>query len=135
MMESEIKEWNIIDDRRGAPRHKVRLLSAISPVAPPVSTGQDSTLPTLIGHTHDLSRTGLAIEVPTNRINGQALDETRSPVSILLDLDTERIKLEARPVHCRPLPEASEGYLIGVQVTKTKDKNWPRYVKYVYGLH
>jgi hypothetical protein len=131
---------------RRATRHDAqldaRLLFQISIAQTPIAVEQASSRTTipgtlkLIGHTRNISETGLAFIVPSLRIGAQFAHVIGSRLRITLFLPSGHVEIHAMPVRYEQLPpEASErGYLIGVRITRMADDEWVRVVEYVRSL-
>ena len=82
-------------------------------------------MPTLAGHTRDISNNGLALIVPAIRIGGQYLVGEDRLLQIALELPSGPIQLEATSARYERLDEEGNelGYLIGVHITKISDQH------------
>jgi hypothetical protein len=118
----------LVGNRRRAPRFVTRLeagLALTSTTLPNAKnrvqgTGQPLTL---VGHTRDISATGLALIMPAIRIGGQYITGQNHRLTIQLKLPAGQIEVEATPVRYSPADEgpANTGYLIGVQINGMSD--------------
>ena len=112
-------------EKRNAPRHRaqrtIRLLFSLSVIDANLSAGQHRPL-TLIGHTRDVSASGLGLVVPSLKINGKDLIHGGRALLIELELPSGPIKLQGVPVRHKQLDEQEEegeiGYLLGVRITQ-----------------
>lgn len=83
----------------------------------------------LVGHTIDISETGIALVVPIAEIDESYLTGEHSKLSIELYLPDGAIKITARPVRYKLLDESfredvfTKGYLIGADITKISDRD------------
>lgn len=135
----------VSSDPRRATRHAAqldaRLLFQMS-IAQPVAdeqAGSTTTIPRtlkLIGHTRNISETGLAFIVPSLRIGDRFAHVIGSRLRITLFLPSGHVEIYATPVRYEQLPpESSErGYLIGVCIIEMADDEWVRVVEYVRSL-
>lgn len=105
-------------NRRRAPRYRVRLSVSVSPVqaAKParVSTGRNA----LYGYTRDISSSGLALILPSIRINNLYLTGEDRMLEILIEHEDEPIVVYGVATRYEKLDEeeADKGYLIGVRI-------------------
>lgn len=127
------------DEPRRATRHEAqldaRLLFTVSsadgeagPTAPRILK--------LVGHTRNISETGLAFIVPSIRIGEQFAGVIGSSMRITLYLLSGHVEIHATPVRYEHLPasDPERGYLIGVRITEMADDEWVRMVEYVRTL-
>ena len=103
--------------------------------APGADAGGPRALPLLpmVGHTRDISETGLAIVV-TSDSPGSPRDElVGRELQIVLDLPDGLTHLRCTVVRYKELAaeEGEEGYLIGVRITEMNDKDWVHMVRYI----
>ena len=103
--------------------------------------GDDASLPAppplrLVGHTRNISETGLAFIVPTLRIGDEFAHVIGSRLLIRLYLPAGHVEIHATPVRYEQLSQSSSerGYLIGVRITEMTDNEWVRMVEYVRSL-
>lgn len=120
-------------DRRRAPRFKAQLKARL--LFSMVLSGGESVADRaagklhLVGHTIDISETGVALVVPIAEIDESYLTGEHSKLSIELYLPDGAIKITARPVRYKLLDESvsedvfTKGYLIGADITKISDHN------------
>ena len=87
----------------------------------------------LVGHTRNISETGLAFIVPSLRIGEQFVPLLNSRMLITLYLPSGYVEIHATPVRYEQLPaqDPERGYLIGVRITEMADEEWVRMVEYV----
>jgi hypothetical protein len=90
----------------------------------------------LVGHTRNISETGLAFIVPTLRIGDEFAQVIGSRLLIRLYLPSGHVEIQATPVRYEQLsPSSAErGYLVGVRITEMADHEWVRMVEYVRTL-
>ena len=136
---ARLREW--VGDRRLSPRlkaqRKVRLLFSISLLDEAKTDQSRARLLPLEGHTRDISRTGLALVVPTIRIGDRYLTDEQCTLRIvLLDLPTGQVELKAVPVRYRQLDETEGviGHLIGVRITEMSKGDRERFNEYLHLL-
>jgi len=109
-------------DRRTA-RRSVRLPLTVSLVNKNKRSNGGRALPTLSGHTKDISNNGLALIVPAIRIGGEYLVGEDRLLQIVLELPSGPIQMEAASARYERLDEEGDklSYLIGVHITKISD--------------
>lgn len=123
-------------DRREAPRCEVRLKIVIrfssSLSAEAVKSATEAG--EIIGESINLSETGLAVCVPSNRIGNRFLIIAGCKLYITLTLPTGPVQMHATPRWCDRLATAERSgcYLIGLRVTEMDDEQWVRLVRYVH---
>lgn len=133
------------NERRGASRYgaqlDARLLFQISvePTNGSSNGGASGAAPhtlRLVGHTRNISETGLAFIVPTLRIGDRFAHVIGSQLRITLYLPSGHVEIRATPVRYEQLPpgDAERGYLIGVKIIEMADDQWVRMVEYVRSL-
>src|ERR1041385_1685445 len=105
-----------IGNRRRSRRVRARLTFTLSLSDPRVSTNGERRLPSLDGHTHDVSTTGLALIVPAIRIGEHYLAGTDRKLYVKLDLPTGPVEMKVAPVRYVSL-EDDRGDLIGARVS------------------
>ena len=127
-------------EQRAAPRHparrEIRLLFSLSVLDADMSAGQRPL--TLLGHTRDVSASGLALVVPRISIHGRDLIHSERALLIELELPTGTIKLQGVPVRYERLEEREEGetgYLLGVRIKGISAHARAELNKYLRTLH
>ena len=128
-------DWEV--DRRFAARHKVhraaRLLFTV--VRPELEASLNSAPDSLsvIGHTRDISSTGLSLVVPGLHVRDAELFGSEGAMHLTLSLPTGIIDIEALPVRYEWLSEPSENrsYLIGARITGIRDDERARFEEYL----
>jgi DNA-binding response OmpR family regulator len=125
-----------IIDRRVAVRHSVqraaRLMFTSAPSDP--SSG-DSVQPTpaIIGHTRDISATGLGLVVPGVHDSDTKFFGVREPLRIFLSLPLAMIDVEVSPVRYEWLGErgGKRSYLIGAHITGMSEDDSAHFNEYL----
>jgi len=122
---SEVSDFGVIE-RRSAVRYNVeraaRLLFTTAPSA--VSADQSAQpTPSIIGHTRDISATGLSLIVPGVHENDLKFFGQRGSVRIILSLPTTMIDIELEPIRYEWLFAQGEkrGYVGGASITNISD--------------
>jgi hypothetical protein len=119
-----------IGNRRGSKRVRARLSFTLSLSDPRVSTNGARRLPTLDGHTLDVSTTGLALVVSAIRIGEHYLAGNDRKLHIKLELPTGPVELKVATVRYESLDDES-GYLIGARIIEMSDSDRVRFEQYV----
>ena len=125
-----------IGDRRRHKRVRARLTFRISLSDPRVSSNGGRRLPTVDGHTMDISSTGLALVVPAIRIGGHYLAGADRKLYVKLELPSGPVEMKVSTVRYESLEESHEesGYLIGARIAEMSDPDRARYAAYVARL-
>lgn len=125
-----------IGNRRHHKRVRVHLAFKISLSDPRVNSNGARRLPTLYGHTLDISRTGLALVVSAIRIGEHYLAGADRKLYIKLELPSGPVEMKVTTVRYESLEESSEesGYLIGARITEMLDRDRDSYEAYVAKL-
>lgn len=127
----------IVADRRRLPRYETRRSARLFDAQMP-DTGGPAVLPLLpmVGHTRDISETGLAIVVTSDLPGSQRDAIIGRELRIVLDLPSGLTHVRGTVVRAQPLPaeESEKGYLIGVRITQMNDKDWVHMVRYIVKL-
>jgi PilZ domain-containing protein len=125
-----------LGNRRRHKRVRIRLACRISLSDPRVNTNGGRRLPTLDGHTLDISSTGLALVVPAIRIGEHYLAGADRKLYIKLDLPTGPVEMKVATVRYESLEESREesGYLIGARIAEMSDQDRASYVAHIARL-
>ena len=119
-----------IGNRRNCRRVRVRLSFTLSLSDPRVNSNGSRRLPTLNGHTLDVSATGLALIVPAIRIGEHYLAGAERELHIKLELPSGPIEMKVGTVRYESL-EDENGYLIGARILEMSDADKVSFEKYV----
>ena len=124
---------HFIGNRRRCKRVRVRLSFRLSLADPRVSSNGARRLPTLAGHTLDVSTTGLALIVPAIRIGEHYLAGSDRRLHLKLELPNGPVEMKLATVRYESLDESQEetGYLIGARIVEMDDKDRASFDKYV----
>jgi len=125
-----------IGHRRRTKRAQVRLNFTLRLSDPRATSNGSRRIPTIDGHTLDVSTTGLALIVPAIRIGEHYLvgDDRRLHVS--LELPHGQVELNVAPVRYESLEEDQEetGYLIGTRIIDMSSADRAQFDEYVATL-
>lgn len=128
----------VAGNRRRARRYRVRLSVEISllGVKSSAESAQSRRPLKVLGHTRDLSETGLALIVPTIRAGEHYLTGEGRRLLVALDHPHGPILLEVSPVRYEQLDESETetGYLIGARITEMSDADRTRFKAYLEGM-
>ena len=125
-----------IGNRRNSKRVQTRLSFTLRLSDPRVSSNGSRRLPTLDGHTLDLSSTGLALVVPAIRIGEHYLTDSDRRLHVKLDLPSGPVEMTVTAVRYESLDESQEesGYLIGARISEMADSDRASFEAYVTKL-
>lgn len=119
-----------IGNRRGSKRVQARLSFTLSLSDPRVGANGFRRLPTLNGHTMDVSITGLALVVPAIRIGEHYLAGADRRLHVKLELPSGPVEMKVVTVRYENLEDGS-GYLIGARILEISDSDRVSFDKYV----
>ena len=109
---------------------RARLSFTLSLSDPRVSSNGVRRLPTLDGHTLDVSTTGLALIVPAIRIGEHYLAGGDRKLHVKLELPSGPVEMKMAAVRYESL-EDDTGYLIGARILELSDTDRVSFEKYV----
>jgi len=119
-----------IGNRRQAKRVRARLSFTLSLSDPRVSSNGSRRLPTLQGHTLDVSTTGVALVVPAIRVGEHYLAGNERRLHIRLELPDGPVEMTVASVRYESLEDES-GYIIGARIIEMSDSDRTTFEKYV----
>jgi len=122
-----------IGNRRRSKRVRARLSFTLSLSDPRVSMNGSRRLPSLDGHTLDVSITGLALVVPAIRIGEHYLAGADRKLHVKLDLPGGPGEMKVVTVRYEDLEDGG-GYLIGARILEISDADRASFEKYVAKL-
>ena len=122
-----------IGNRRRHKRVRTRLGFTLSLSDPRVSSNGARRLPSLKGHTLDVSATGIALIVPAIRIGEHYLAGSDRHLHLKLELPNGPVEMKLSTVRYESLDEMQEetGYLIGARIIEMSDEDRAAYNEYV----
>jgi hypothetical protein len=125
-----------IGNRRRAKRIKVRLPFTVRLAKRLLSPNGARRVPSLDGHTLDISTSGLALIVPAIRIGEHYLVGEDRRLQLTLELPVGPVEMEVAPVRYESLEEheTETGYLIGVRIVGISDEDKAQYNLYIKRL-
>jgi hypothetical protein len=119
-----------IGNRRRTKRVRTRLNFTLSLADPRVNSNGSRRLPSLQGHTLDVSTTGLALVVPAIRIGEHYLAGADRQLHVKLELPSGPVEMKVAPVRYESLDDES-GYVIGARIVEMSDTDRTSFEKYV----
>jgi hypothetical protein len=119
-----------IGNRRRCKRVRARLAFTLSLSDPRVSRNGARRLPSLDGHTLDISSTGLALVVPAIRIGEHYLAGADRKLHVKLELPSGLVEMKVATVRYESL-EDETGYLIGARILEMSDTDRVSFEKYL----
>ena len=125
-----------VGNRRRFKRARARLSFTLSLSDPGANTNGARRLPTLTGHTFDLSTSGLALIVPAIRIGEHYLAGADRRLYLKLELPSGPVEMKLASVRYESLDETHEetGYLIGARIVEMDDTDSATFNTYVNKL-
>src|SRR5690242_12312789 len=125
-----------IGNRRRCKRVRARLNFTLSLSDPRVNTNGGRRLPTLNGHTFDVSTSGIALIVPAIRMGEHYLAGSDRRLYLKLDLPSGTVEMKLASVRYESLDEDHEesGYLIGARIVEMSDADRASFNNYVNKL-
>jgi|SRR5688572_14539390 hypothetical protein len=125
-----------IGNRRRDRRVRTRLSFTLNLSDPRVTSNGGRRLPTLNGHTLDVSSTGLALIVPAIRIGEHYLAGSDRLLHLKLNLPNGSVEMKLTTVRYESLDESQEetGYLIGARIIEMADEDRASFDAYVAKL-
>ena len=127
-------------ERRAAKRHRAqraaRLLFTAAPSGVKSAAAAAQPLPTLIGHTRDISETGLALVVLCMREGDRNFYGTTQGLRVTVSLPTGNVEMEAAPVRYEWAEgsDLGESYVIGMRITGMGADDRRRFNEYLGNL-
>jgi hypothetical protein len=116
-------------DRRRAPRYRVSL-----PVSVSLLDAEASAEPVLVqGRTRDVSEDGVGVILPNIRVGGRYLVGDSVTLRVTLKLPEGYARLYGTPVRHEKLEaaDADTGFLVGIRLTDTADRDRTLLVNYI----
>lgn len=126
------------NDRRRSPRLRAQLeaelVTDLSFLDGSELQDSDASL-VFMGVTHNVSANGLAVVVPSIRMDESYCEQAR-PISLALHLPDAAVQMKIEPIHCTALTEKDpdQGYLIGARITSSQEVDEHEWQKYVEDL-
>jgi hypothetical protein len=122
-----------IANRRWHKRVRARLTFKLSLADPRVNSNGARKLPTLDGHTLDVSATGLALIVPAIRIGEHYLAGSDRHLHLKLELPSGPVEMKVSPVRYESLDESEDetGYVIGARIIEMVDGDRASFEQFV----
>jgi hypothetical protein len=117
-------------------RHEALVRANISLIDSSPGTEEGDTLLTFVGHTQNISEGGLALVIPSVRVDERFLDRGDRTLNVVLALPASPVEIQAAPVYLTPLDERDPrmGYLIGARITANDKGDRPSLSEYLRGV-
>ena len=127
---------HFIANRRRHRRVRARLSFTVGISDPRLNSNGARRLPSLDGHTHDVSSTGMALVVPAIRIGEHYLTGEDRRLRIKLELPDGPVEMLMAPIRYESLEDnqAVNGYVIGARIVEMTDSDRVKFDKYIKGL-
>jgi PilZ domain. len=122
-----------VGNRRRSKRVRANLSFTLSLSDPRISSNGHRRLPSLDGHTLDVSATGLALLVPAIRIGGHYLAGDDRKLHIRLELPSGAVEMMVATVRYET-SEDDAGYLIGARILEMSAADRASFDKYIAKL-
>lgn len=119
-----------VGNRRHSRRVRVRLSFTLSLSDPRISSNGYRRLPSLEGHTLDVSATGLGLVVPAIRIGEHYLAGDDRKLHIKLELPAGPIEMRVATVRYESM-EDEGGYVIGARIIEMSETDRASFNKYI----
>ena len=123
-------------DRRDARRQQACLPFSLSLASSRLSRMGSRRVPSIGGHTLDISTTGIALIVPAIRIGEHYLVADNRRLEVKLDLPVWPVEMGVIPVRYESLEEheIEIGYLIGARITDMSEEHRSHFNEYILKL-
>ena len=123
-------------DRRSAVRYGVKRAARLLFAAAPSDVNKrahDDQPPPIIGHTRDISTTGISLMVPVLRRSDRDLYGSYGRLQLILSLPNGNIEIHADPVRYSWFDESdsSKGYIIGARIIEIDPDDHARFNEYL----
>ncbi len=124
-------------NRRRARRASAQLTFTVGLDSTRASSNGSRKLPSLDGHTLDISSTGMALVVPAIRIGEHYLTGDDRRLRVKLELPDGPVEMWMVPVRYESLEEdeIESGYVIGERITQMSEVHRARFEEYIAQLH
>ena len=119
-----------IGNRRRCKRVRARLTFTLNLSDPRVNSNGARRLPSLDGHTLDISSTGVALIVPAIRVGEHYLAGADRKLHVKLELPSGPVEMKVATVRYESLEDDS-GYLIGACILEMSDTDRGIFEKYI----
>lgn len=123
-------------ERRRAQRHSAQREAHLLFIASLLAVESQHPRHTLIGHTRDISETGLSLVVESTHVSDYDLYDVGRLLRVKLSLPSGIAEMDSEVVRSEWLDEDDprKGYFIGVGITEISDEDRGRYTEYLHAL-
>lgn len=120
-------------NRRRSKRAAARLTFTLSLLDPRVTPNGYRRLPSMAGHTSDISTTGMGLIVPAIRIGEHYLVGEERRLHLKMEMPSGPVEMNVSPVRYESLEEDEHetGYIIGVRITDINEPDRVRFNEHV----
>ena len=124
---------HFVGNRRRAKRVYVPLKFTLAIALRKTNQSSSRKLPSLDGHTLDVSTTGIALVVPAIRIGEHYLTGEDRRLQIMLELPGGPVEMLVAPVRYEGLEEdtGESGYIIGVRIVEMNESDRAQFNEYL----
>ena len=125
-----------IDNRRKVKRAYARLTFTLGLADSGTSQNGFRRMPSLNGHTLDVSKTGIGLVVPAIRIGGHYLTGDDRRLHVKLDLPSGPVEMNVVPVRYESLEDhdKEQGYVIGARIIEMAESDRESFEEYLKTL-
>lgn len=125
-----------IANRRGHKRARTNLRFTLELARQRTSPNGSRRIPSLEGHTLDISRTGMGLIVPAIRIGEHYLTGGDRRLKVKLELPEGTVEMLMTPIRYESLDEDQSeiGYLVGARIAEMTEDDRSRFEAYVTTL-
>ena len=127
---------HFVGNRRRAKRVYVPLKFTLAIASNKSHPNSSRKLPSLDGHTLDISSTGIALIVPAIRIGEHYLTGEDRRLQLMIELPAGPVEMLAAPVRYEGLEEeqGESGYIIGVRIMEMNENDRGQFNEYLAKL-
>jgi hypothetical protein len=128
--------WEITNERRASPRRRTNVEFRVLLVARKTNAdGDEQTLP-LIGYTHDISESGIALVISSKTASVLSTLGDSYTLQLVLTIPGGSIELETTPARYQPLNggDSAARTLIGARITGISSDDRARLEEYLRSL-
>ena len=128
--------WEITNERRVSPRRRINIEFRVLLVAQKTAANGEEQMMPLIGYTHDLSESGIALIVSSKSASLLSALGDAYTLQLVLTLPGGSIEIETTPARYQQLDDGDSGArtLIGGRITKIRDEDRTRFDQYLRSL-
>jgi len=123
-------------NRRRSKRARVQLNFTLQVGDARTTSNGSRRVPSIDGHTFDISKTGLALIVPAIRIGHYYLAGNDRRLNVKLEIPGGPVEMQLLPVRYESLNEEEQkaGYVIGARIVEMEKEDRAQFEEYLSGL-